>query len=167
MEIIQKFQPEMLIKPMAFDIERFYECDLAELTGVEPVYEELPLEVHGYTDVEQMKCVISKQLADDASRIQFFRSTVAHEVGHVVIHVPEFRQRKAMIRLIHNQEDVSLRLYREEDILPYRNPEWQAWWFAKSLLMPGVMVRKAIEAGYDEYDLAEAFQVYPAFVEGD
>ncbi|HEX5736120.1 MAG TPA: ImmA/IrrE family metallo-endopeptidase [Blastocatellia bacterium] len=164
MEIIRKYQPEMLNKLMPFDIERFYEFDLTDLTGVRPVYEELPLELHGYTDIEQMKCVISNRLADDVSRIQFFRSTVAHEVGHAVMHVREFRQRKTLIRLIHNQEDASLRLYHEEDIPPFRNPEWQAWWFAKSLLMPGVMVRKAVEDGYDVYDLAQTFQVYPAFV---
>ena len=163
-KIIQHYQPEVLHKPAVFDIERFFDCDLEPLTGVKPDYRELPAGIHGYTDFEAMESVISKTLADDDSARRFCRSTIGHEVGHAGLHVRDFKRKWEAIRLINNGEDVGLKLYRAQDIKAYLNPEWQAWRFCKSLLMPASVVSDAVRSGYSIKDLSDAFDLTPAFV---
>jgi Zn-dependent peptidase ImmA (M78 family) len=166
--IIRKFQPHILGKPQSFDIEAFFELDLERITGVCPDYRVLPPGMYGYTDINDMVVVIDRQLAEsnDAGARRFRRSTQGHETGHVIMHVPEFRQRKAILRFIHDddQAKASLRLFRQENIPVYCNPEWQAWRFAKALLMPDMNVRAALREGYSKIELPEVFDVHPAFV---
>src|SRR5882762_10119244 len=88
--LIQKYQPEALLKPQPFDVERFFENELEALTGVRADYQELRFPVHGYTDSDQMISVIATSLAEDPSKYTFFRATIAHEIGHAIQHVPEF-----------------------------------------------------------------------------
>jgi Zn-dependent peptidase ImmA (M78 family) len=78
--------------------------------------------------------------------------------------VPEFRRRKEMLKLIHDSEDVSLRMFRKDQIRAYEDPEWQAWRFAKALLMPAVTVRMAVGAGISHNEMSLAFQVSVPFV---
>jgi Zn-dependent peptidase ImmA (M78 family) len=148
---------------MPFDIERFFECDLEPLTGVRTDYRELAPGIHGYTDIDKMESVIALHLMEDDSQIRFRRSTIAHEAGHVVQHVAEFRRRKEALRFVHNADQAGLKMYRERDIPLYRNPEWQAWRFAKGLLMPAPSVRLATKLGYTWQDIPEIFDVNPAF----
>jgi Zn-dependent peptidase ImmA (M78 family) len=154
----------MLREPMPFDIERFFECDLESLTGVRTDYRELAAGIHGYTDVDEMESVIALHLMESDSHKRFRRSTIAHETGHVIQHALEFRQRKEALRFVHDTDQVSLRMYRERDVPLYRNPEWQAWRFAKGLLMPAPSVRLAMRRGCDWEDLSDIFDVNPAFV---
>jgi Zn-dependent peptidase ImmA (M78 family) len=162
--VIRKIQPEALRELNALEVERLFECELEGLTRIETDYRKLPQGIHGYTDSETMECVISQELIDDPSQLFFCRSTMGHEVGHALIHVPEFRQKKALLRSIHDPDHASLRLYREADIPTYRNPEWQAWRFAGALFMPEPMIRLAIEKGYSIEEMSEVFEVNPAFV---
>jgi hypothetical protein len=135
--IIKKFQPEALEEPMPFDIERFFECEVEKITGVRSDYRTLPPEIHGYTDSGAMESVISSDLMDDSFQILFARSTMGHETGHCLIHVPEFRMKKEILRSIHDGcHNDGLRMYRETEIPVYMNPEWQAWRFSGALLMP-------------------------------
>ncbi|MGA9771139.1 MAG: hypothetical protein WBV94_19050 [Blastocatellia bacterium] len=163
LSLVKRYQPEVLQKPMPFDIERFFECDLEDLIGVRTDYRELAHGIHGYTDIDKMESVIALQLMEDDSQNRFRRSTIAHEAGHVVQHVLEFRRRKEALRFIHDTEQASLKMYREQDIPLFRNPEWQAWRFAKGLLMPAASVRLAIKLGYTWRDMSEVFDVNPAF----
>lgn len=161
--IIRAFQPEVLGKIESFDVERFFDCVLEKLTKVKPDFRELSYGVHGYTDITLMECVISRELADDELQRRFLRSTEAHEIGHCIQHVPEFRLRRDMMRFIQCDEQVTLRMHREDTIPVYRNPEWQAWRFAGALLMNTSSVMTAILAGYSVLDMSEAFDVHPAF----
>jgi hypothetical protein len=64
-------------------------------------------------------------------RSYFARSTLAHELGHAVLHVSTIRRRKASPlgqHLLH-------RVVRRE-LKPYEDPEWQAWTFAGFLMAP-------------------------------
>jgi hypothetical protein len=56
------------------------------------------------------------------------RATVAHELGHAVLHVPFLRRQRG-------QAQPLTRVSRAQ-LAPFRDPEWQAWAFAGCLLMP-------------------------------
>jgi hypothetical protein len=120
--IINKYQPDVMNSPKSFDVVRYFECDLESATRVRADYRALPPGIHGYTDIGAMESVIAICLADFESQWRFLRTTVGHEVGHALMHVNDFRRQKAATRLVHNKEDASLKLYREEDIPAYLNP---------------------------------------------
>ncbi|NUO10433.1 MAG: ImmA/IrrE family metallo-endopeptidase [Candidatus Brocadia sp.] len=79
------------------------------------------------------------------------------------MHVPDYRNAKAVLRSVNDKEHI-LRAYREEDLKPYMNPEWQAWRFAGALLMPAQAVKEAIRRGYSIGEMSKRFGVNPAFV---
>lgn len=139
---------------------------LREYLGRPDYRRDLPSGIYGYTDSDRMESVISSDLLDapSESQMRYARSTIAHESGHALIHVPEFRRKKASLRSIHDKEHISLRLHRQADVKVFMNPEWQAWRFAGALLMPAPTFRAAIREGLDEFDLSELFNVNPAFV---
>jgi Zn-dependent peptidase ImmA (M78 family) len=168
LSVIKQFQPEILGKPASFDIEAFFELDLEQLSGVLPDYQELPAGIYGYTDINEMVVVIDSNLAQsrNINDRRFRRSTAAHETGHVVMHVPVFRRRKQILRFIHDNDHSKARLalFREENIPIYCHPEWQAWVFARSLLMPRMNVNAAIQEGCSKLELSQVFDLNPAFV---
>ena len=166
-EIVQAFQPDAILTPQAFRIDEFFECKLEESFGVSYDYRELTPGIHGLTDIEKRECVVSLDLLNSTSHGQrrYYRSTTAHETGHGVLHVEQFRRHKRLLRFIHDDDHMNLRLHRQEHIRVFENPEWQAWRFAKGLLMPKSAVITGIEAGLSVRDLAETFDVNPKFVE--
>jgi Zn-dependent peptidase ImmA (M78 family) len=162
--VLRTYQPKALEEPAPFDIERFFECELESLTGITTDYRELPPGVHGYTDSEQKESVISSDLMDDPRQLEFSRSTMAHETGHALYHVREFRQKKAHYKSIHDKKHFSFRMYRETEIPAYKNPEWQAWRFAGAILMPAPIIKAAVKEGHGLRAMAKMFCVNPAFV---
>ncbi|OGC93168.1 MAG: hypothetical protein A2W25_06005 [candidate division Zixibacteria bacterium RBG_16_53_22] len=166
LKIVKSFQPELLMELRAFDIERFFECELETITGVKIDYRTLPTGIHGYTDSGTMESVISAELMEDETQLFFTRSTMSHETAHALIHVPEFRRKKAILTSVHNAEHgIALRMHRESDVRIYQNPEWQAWRFAGALLMPRPALEEAIRRGNGLRDLSRLFNVNPAFIE--
>lgn len=163
LSIIKDVQPSALCRAERFDIERFFDCYLEEITGVKPDYRSLEDGIYGYTDSESMECVISLELAEDRSSESFCRSTMAHESGHAVMHVRDYRIKRELLRSIH-RKDHKLRVYREQEIKIYMNPEWQAWRFAGSILMPARTFLPVCQKGYSEHELSEIFGVNPAFI---
>ncbi len=161
--IIQEIQPSAMGKPEQFDIERFFDCYLEELTGIKTDYRILDMGVYGYTDSNSMECVISRDLAEDKLSEYFYRSTLAHECGHAVMHVKDYRHQRKILRSIH-EKNHELRVYREKDIKIYMNPEWQAWRFAGSILMPESTFRRINNQGYTEKEMSKIFGVNPAFI---
>ncbi|WP_027714915.1 ImmA/IrrE family metallo-endopeptidase [Desulfuromonas sp. TF] len=160
--IIKAIQPKVFTGSENFDIEHFVDVRLEDLTGIQPDYSRLPPEIYGYTDPEQQKMVIQADLAEDDDSERFLRSTLAHETGHCILHVPILRQ--AQKYHIFKQEK-GAHLYRKESGLPlYQNPEWQAWRFAGALLMPKDLVVQMLKEGLSERGLANKFNVNPAFV---
>lgn len=164
LSIIRACQPGVLSNREKFDIERFFDCYLEKLTHVSTDYQKLNDEIYGYTDSEKMVCVISSDLADDPRQENFYRSTMAHEVGHAVMHVRDYRRMKEILRSVH-EKDHELRMFREKDIVLYRNPEWQAWRFAGAILMPGPAFKSAVCEGSNVNDLSQRFGVNPKFVQ--
>ena len=162
--VVRKHQPWVLDKPSRFDVERFFENDLVSITGVEFDYRPLRYDVLGYTDSDEMVSVVSASLAEDESNL--FRATVAHEIGHAILHVPQFRRRKQLLKFVDNDDldVVGLRMYRDDEIPLYENPEWQAWRFAKGLLMPVSMVVQACQMNYSFEEMSSDFGVSVAFV---
>jgi Zn-dependent peptidase ImmA (M78 family) len=157
--LVRKYQPSVLSSPSPFDVEGFFENDLESLTGVQFDYRELRYDIMGYTDSDERVSVVSASLAEDRSSINLFRATVAHEAAHAILHVSQFRKRKEYLRFIDSDQDGGLRMYREDQIPLYENPEWQAWRFAKGLLMPVPTVTRAFQLGFTLEDMSRAFGV--------
>ncbi|MBK5275281.1 MAG: hypothetical protein JJE30_09560 [Desulfuromonadales bacterium] len=64
--IISHYQPEVLKGNEAFDIHRFVDTKLEDMTGVMPVYtNELPPEIFGLTDSAENRLEIQAALAED------------------------------------------------------------------------------------------------------
>jgi Zn-dependent peptidase ImmA (M78 family) len=163
LDIIKRYQSEVLIKDERFDIMRFFDVELESISQVKTDY--LPLDdgIYGYTDSDEMICVISRDLAEDPWQEYFCRSTMAHETGHALLHVLDYKRKKAILRSVH-KKDHQLRMYHEKDIVTYKNPEWQAWRFAGAILMPAPAFIMAVKDGYDVWRLSERFGVNPKFV---
>lgn len=165
--IVRRFQQDAVSIVMAFDVERFFELELKAQTGVEPIYLPLSDNLLGYTDIENMECVISSELANETEDVvtkRILRATQAHEIGHCFLHVEEFRNARALLRFQHNDDHFSLQLRKQEEIKVYRNPEWQAWRFAGALLMPECCIRAAVDKNWTIKQMSWAFDVNPAFV---
>jgi Zn-dependent peptidase ImmA (M78 family) len=64
------------------------------------------------------------------------RGTVAHELGHVYLHVNQIRARIALGRGLPRQVDV-------REVKTYDNAEWQAWAFAGCFLAPRASILAA------------------------
>jgi hypothetical protein len=163
LNLIRRYQPLVLKEPSAFDVERFFENDLYPLTGVNFDYRTMSFDVLGYTDSDEMVSAVSSSLADDPSCLNPFRATVAHEIGHAFLHVPQFRRRKQLLTFVNDATEPRLRMFREDEIPLYQNPEWQAWRFAKALLMPAPTVFMAVNAGFSLIDICTAFSVSRSF----
>jgi Zn-dependent peptidase ImmA (M78 family) len=123
-------------------------------------YRELHPDIHGYTNIEELHCVISASIVENPIQTRFLRSTIAHEIGHFFLHISEFRQRMNLEEFFDNSE-----IEFEKEIPVYADPEWQAWRFAGALLMPKPALEKAFEKGINSSsELCEIFEVNPAFL---
>ncbi len=163
--IITRFQPEVLKGGKAFDVLRFVDTKLEDLTGVTPVYSnELPPEIYGITDSANRQVIFQEELAMDEYSINFFRSTQAHESGHCYLHVPQLQQRSRTQVFKQAKGEDSIQLYRKTDIPTYRNPEWQAWRFGGALLMPEAPLLMMIRDGASLGEIADTFEVNISFL---
>lgn len=63
----------------------------------------------------------------------YARTTVCHEIGHAVLHVPVLRRRLLLTDALARTQRAKLRAYED--------PEWQAWAFAGTILMPSATLR--------------------------
>lgn len=164
---IAYYQPEILKKPAPFDVHRFVDTKLEDLTGVVPVYSrELPPEIYGLTDSSENRLEIQEALAEDPFQEKFFRSTLAHESGHCIIHVPQLRKLNRVQVFRQGKEDGSdgVKLYRKDDIPLYCNPEWQAFRFAGALLIPEEPLRMMLADGASNIEIANTFKIYQPFL---
>ncbi len=124
-------------------VEALFEFDIPHLFGIETGYQDLSrmdIRAHGYTDLVRSVSYVDSKVADDCSESgrKFFRSTIAHEMGHCLLHVPlnmasEFRNSKGVWML---REQKNLRAFED--------PEWQAWEMAKNICMPEHLVTSIV-----------------------
>jgi hypothetical protein len=91
-------------------------------------------------------------------RSNFARSTASHEIGHAVLHVAYFRR----VRTLHPATGTLNRTERRQ-FPAYEDPEWQAWEFARAILMPARSIRAV--AGSPVRDIAVLFNVSPVLVQ--
>lgn len=164
--LIERFYPHVLTSPQPFPVEQFFEFDLEEVTGVSTDYQRLPIGIHGITDSERQISLVDVSLldTDNEAELRYAYSTIAHECGHVIIHVPEFRRKRKVLRSIQDKDEASLKMYRRESIKIYMNPEWQAHRFAGALLVPERTLRMALRETGNDRELADIFDVNPAFI---
>ena len=134
--VVREFQEEALSLPQPIDLQRLVDYELPKV-GVHfvPVgTTELPdseaeTKIAEAGDVEVLirrdqwdELFVGGRLAHRA------RASVAHELGHVVLHVPEIRRRARALRRASPVKRTELKAFLD--------PEWQAWTFALALLMP-------------------------------
>lgn len=164
MNLLRRFQPEVLKGKCPFDVEAFAEFELEDLTGVQfDITSDLPPEIHGLTDPSQNKLWIHADLADNPRSLKFYRSTLAHEIGHALYHVKPIQRAGKRQRFAQGKQKSGTELCREMDIPAYRHPEWQAWEVAGSLLMPKCVVEALLHEGANIEDLAHHFEVHRPF----
>jgi hypothetical protein len=167
-EALKELQPECLQSPHSVDVRRLVDTVLPELgIFVSPAsYDEMGQQ-YGATDPtghEQggieilLREDVWDNLAIGGALARLPRATVAHEIGHALIHVPVVRRR---LRSPHAKH-----LLAREDrsqMKPFEDPEWQAWTFAGCLLMP----RRTLTAmaRITPWDVASIYQVSESFAQ--
>lgn len=95
-------------------------------------------------------------LFEDLSKTVRARSTLAHELGHAVLHAEEVRAGR------HRPHALALRRALRSDLRPFEDSEWQAHAFAGMLLVPPTALSKLHRK--DPALLAERFLVSEPFV---
>ena len=161
--LLREYQPTVLRGTEPFFVERFVDLQLESMTRVQPDYRILPAGIYGLTDQNEM--VIDLGLVDDPSSRPFLHSTMGHELGHAIMHVPILRKVGREQVFEQKTKDGEVNLYRRKDLKPYEDPEWQAWRFAAAVLMPRRVVADMCGKGFNPCDLARHFQVNRIFVE--
>jgi Zn-dependent peptidase ImmA (M78 family) len=164
--LLKRIQPKAYYEDEATDVEYIFEFYLGDEYGIKTGYTDLsslPGDVMGYTDAAKKICLIDKTLIDSEFpvTIRRCRSTIGHEVGHCILHVPAIRDYISC--LSRNQADAFHRKEKSQ-IKAYEDPEWQAWEYAGALLMPRNRVLKYAEAGLTTKQMADRFDVNGAFM---
>ncbi len=120
----------------------------------------------GGTIIDQKTIEINENLSDHEGRMNF---TAAHEVGHIILHVPFYNEKHGKDVSEHkiiSRKDGGFEGTKKEP------EEWQADKFAAFLLMPSELIKKAFFKNYKrpvnvrKRRLLEIFFPKPAFVKG-
>ena len=120
----------------------------------------------GGTLIDQKTIEINENLSDHEGRMNF---TAAHEVGHIILHVPFYNEKHGKDVSEHkiiSRKDGGFEGTKKEP------EEWQADKFAAFLLMPSELIKKAFFKNYKrpvnvrKRRLLEIFFPKPAFVKG-
>lgn len=86
-------------------------------------------------------------------------TTLAHELGHAVLHRRELR---ALAGCDRSAVEASRALHRRRELKAFYDPEWQAWAFAGAVLMPRPALRRMSGATISE--IASEFRVSTSMV---
>ena len=163
LENFSKDKGQKITAPVpVFDIIEYlgYDVDFRK----DGIYEDKNL--LGGTLIDQKTIEINENLIDHEGRMHF---TAAHEVGHIVLHVPFYNEKHG--------KDIS-----EDKIISRKDcgfegtkkepEEWQADKFAAYLLMPSALIKKAFYNNYNRpvnvrrKSILQIFFPKPAFVKG-
>ena len=144
---LEQLAPEVLSTPQALNVIKLVDDVLPQFgVHVLPASREELGHRAGATDPKgdrEVDILVSEDVWDDllkpAPRCYFARTTICHEIGHAVLHVPVLRRRLLLTDGLARVERRSLRAYED--------PEWQAWTFAGCLLMPSPALRILSEFG--------------------
>lgn len=165
LKILKSYQPDVLRGIESFDIYGFIEIveDVIEIDF--DFTSDLPPGIHGCTSTIDNKVLILSDLVDDPDS-KYARSTIAHEIGHAILHIPVLRKlSKDKIFSQKKEENQGLSLYKQKHLPAYKNPEWQAWEFAGAILMPKPAIITLVESGIPLSQIADHFNVNKVFLE--
>lgn len=166
-QVLLAVAPEMLARPMSLDVLELVDHTLPKVLGIHvtPVHEDEISGMYGATDPKQhggteIDVLIRKEvwtrLLEGGKRANHARATVIHEVSHAVLHVPIIRR-----RMRSPNKELLLARYERQDLPAYREPEWQAWALAGSILMPRKALMMLRPRSFT--DMAEVFGVSEQF----
>lgn len=104
----------------------------------------------------RMRASLYDGLSHRGPASHFPRATLAHELGHVALHVEQLRDR---VRLRQQYPALGLTLPRADprSLKPFQDPEWQAWTFAGALLAPRSAIMRL--PSRDARTVGEAFRI--------
>lgn len=143
--------PECINAQMPAPLVELFEGGLSKLFGISYGVEEL-CGTEAFFDPKNNELILSEEtyygLLRHEGRARF---TLAHEIGHIVLHRPYFKE----IQRGHRQAI----LLRRGELKPYQNPEKQADVFASELLLPRRHVIALLNDGAELEDLVRIFRV--------
>lgn len=103
--------------------------------------EDMAIDAHAYTNQDENEIVILDEIYDRAvAGLGRDRMTIAHELGHYLLH--------------NKQMGMLTRVYDNEQIKTFEDPEWQATAFAGELLCPAEFTK-----GLSADEIAEKYGV--------
>lgn len=150
--LLRSVYPELLVKPAPIPIDHFFEFKMRDVLGFDYDVSELPAGIEAAMDPLEKLVILSAQtyedLLDGVARARF---TVAHEIGHVILHGKYLR-----LRIMDGGNVLKL---NRGDIRAFKDPECQANAFAASLLMPTHHVDRMVQEGEGVQSLVETFGV--------
>jgi hypothetical protein len=138
---LEQLAPEMFERPQPLNILELVDTRLPSFgIHVAPASREELGDRAGATDPRgdgEITILVSeeiwKALESTAPKSHYARSTISHEIGHAVLHVPVLRRRLLVQNVLARTQRSNLRAYED--------PEWQAWMFAGAILMPRAAFR--------------------------
>lgn len=161
-ELLKKIYPKALENPIEIDIETLYEIHIPKMTGVKTGYKKLPPKILGETNGKTMTSFVSIDLYNATDKVGKCRcrATIAHESSHCILHASQF---KYLSTLISDRDAVHL---RKENLRPFEDPEWQAWYLAGAIMMPkGPFSELYSKCDGNLYEMARAYNLNPSMVE--
>lgn len=130
--LLCKHYPRLLRQPAAFPVLEFFDHVLREYYELDTGVEVLSDGVEGVTLPDGQVLVSEETYRSAHMKAGRGRFTVIHECCHGLMH-----SRQIQRAIVDRGELV---LHRRRTIEPYRDPEWQANYYAGAILMPHQMV---------------------------
>ena len=138
---LKKLFPDLrsLLQPRS--LARLFDSGDLSKIGFSYGVEDLPRQEEAHTDFEENIIILSPKTYDDLQKgMHRARFTLAHEIGHAVLHTSSIRtacllsaSRKSSDTMP-NSADIPK--FRRGKFPAYMDPEWQANKFASAFLMP-------------------------------
>lgn len=144
--------PQVLVDAEPFPVAEFIEFHMKDILGFEFEVQELPVSLEAMINpVDRVMTLSEETYMGLVKGVPRSRFTVAHEIGHVLLHA-----RYLGDLILENKGILTL---NRGNIPSYKDPECQANAFAAALLMPTRHVKRMIDEGYREESIAELFHV--------
>jgi hypothetical protein len=167
--VIAELFPGETIGPGDFDVLRLVDEVLPNKHGIDvyPVSQvELGWGCEGATDWESNPITIRileeqwHALAEGGRRANRARSTVVHELAHVILHVQFLRDAQK----VQTREALLNRRTPRGSLKPFVDPEWQAHALCGAILAPRRHIEDLMAKGYGVDAMADALKVSTAFL---
>ncbi|NHZ47362.1 ImmA/IrrE family metallo-endopeptidase [Nitratidesulfovibrio liaohensis] len=150
-DVLQRVAPHCLLSTTPVPVLDIFERGL-DLFDVGYGVEELPFGVEAQFDPRTSEIILAESVYLDLHRGHCrARFTVAHEIGHAVMHGAYYKE-----IITGNRKTKPL---ARGQIPAYSDPEKQANRFAAEFLMPTPLVAQLVQNGYGPHMISEAFAV--------